>query len=845
MSQPASHPSCLPINQVMDDFLAAYQTCAQVIVKAEPGAGKSTLLPLKLMQAMSSTRSGKIIMMEPRRLAAKNIAYYLAHQLGEKVGQSVGYRIRGEAKSSASTKLEIVTEGIMTRMIQADPELNGIDGVIFDEFHERSIHADTALAFCLESQQVLREDLKLVVMSATLEQEALCQLLPDASYIESHGRSYPVTCHYAPLMANQNLTSALVKQIELQLMQQSGSILVFLPGVKEIRRLEQELLVAAFVDSDVQVCPLYGQLDLTAQQQALAPCGKGKRKVVLATNIAETSLTIDGITVVIDSGLERVAKFDARTGITRLEQSMIAQSSAQQRAGRAGRLSAGVCVRMYSQDKLAQQAKVPSAEILRSDLAGLKMELVQWGAQDASQLSWLDLPPASLLEQADQLLQQLGLLNEQGQVTAIGQQAQRLGLEPRFAAMLLRAQLLPEPLLPGLGESASQYLSTALALIPLLEQPDRQELDLALSLSLYQLGRYRQQKSHVKRSLQLASYVEGNFVLDNIELDAVGICLAMAFPDRIAQLRTQKNGQYLLANGHGAFISTQHKLASQDWIVAVDLVRQAASNSSQIFRAAALDIERLQQTLPHLFVQQDWVEWDDKQGTVVAEKRTQLGKIVLTRQLGLQPDKAQVQLALLDYIRRQGLAVLPWNEVSENLLTRIRNGIIWLPDEAWPDMSADTLLAQLEHWLAPYMLDITRVSQFKQIDLQQALLARLGWPLSQQLDEWLPIDYLLPTGSHKKIRYQEHAEPVLSVPMQEMFGQSDSPLIAKGNKRLVLELLSPAQRPLQITQDLAGFWQGSYQQVQKEMKGRYPKHIWPDDPANHVATNKTKRHFNS
>ena len=836
--------SQLPIISVLTDLLSGLRTHSQVILKAAPGAGKSTYLPKVLLQSGADEigLQGKIIMMEPRRLAARNIAHYLADQLGETVGQTVGFRVKGESKISANTRLEIVTEGVMTRMIQNDPELSGIGLVIFDEYHERSIHADTALAFCLEVQQALRDDLKLLLMSATLDHETLKGLLPQAAYIESDGRGFPIEYHYAPLTTNQYLVPRLTQLIPLWLAKESGSMLVFLPGVREIRQLAATLEELGLAKQGIDVCPLYGQLDIKAQQQAIAPNKTGGRKVVLATNIAETSLTIEGIRMVMDSGLEQVAKFDPKTGITRLEKAMIAQSSAQQRAGRAGRLEAGLCIRLYSQETLKQQPVVPQAEILRSDLTSLQMELLFWGANAADELSWLDLPPQSNFQQAKALLKSLGLLTPQGQLTAYGQHSQKLGVEPRFAAMLLRAK--------DLGDD---YYHTALATLAMLEEPEKNSQDISKDWYRWSSGGHHKAVVLVRRSQQIGRSCGVPFNIKQVNSQLIGSCVALAFPDRIAQSRVNGQGQFLLANGHGATLDERHGLANyflankphleHDLIVAIDLMRSSHSMSSQIFRAVRVEKQEIERIFTEQIESIDHVQWVEARGCVSAEKQRRLGMLVLEKQAITEIDPSLKQAAILDYIRRKGLSVLPWNQTSTNLLNRMRNGVEWMPEQEWPPMSDDILLAKLEQWLEPYMVGIDSVAKIKQIPLSQALLSYLGWPLNQEIDNWLPTHYRLPTGTNKAIRYQAGADPILSVRMQEVFGESDSPLIVQGRKKLVLELLSPAQRPLQITQDLAGFWQGAYKEVQKEMKGRYPKHVWPDDPANHVATTKTKRHF--
>ncbi|WP_218761560.1 ATP-dependent helicase HrpB [Vibrio parahaemolyticus] len=820
--------SQLPIEAVMPQLLTAVKHQHQVILKAAPGAGKSTYFPLQLIQNQVVT--GKVIMLEPRRLAARNIARYLAEQLGEQVGQRVGYRVRGETKVSASTQLEIVTEGVMTRMIQNDPELDGVDLLIFDEFHERSIHADTALALSLEVQEALRDDLKLVVMSATLDQEALQSLLPEACYIESEGRSFAVETRYAPLTANDHLPTVMAKNIESLMNKESGSLLAFLPGVAAIKQVQERL---SHLPDDVEVCPLYGQLSFTEQQKAISPAEKGKRKVVLATNIAETSLTIEGIRLVVDSGLERVARFDLKNGLTRLEQTRIAQSSAIQRAGRAGRIEEGICVRLYSESQLKQQLQVPQPEILHSDLASLVMELAFWGTTDIHELKWLDIPSAAALQQAKQLLFSLGLITEQGQLTAEGKQAHDLGVEPRAAAMLIKSQ-----------SHSDKMVNVALAAVALIEEPERNVTNIAHSLHRWLSGSHPKQSLLLKRAQSLAHKLDTTFSLREVDEDALPLVLSLAFPDRIAQQRANQFGRFALANGHGAECRPDDMLGGCEYLVAIDLMR-SHSNSSQIHLACELDVNILQTTFDSLFSTEEVVDWDEKKGRLVAEKQRKLGQLVIERVSLPNPGKEKMTQALLTYVRRQGLSSLNWTPAAESLLERIRCAVDWLPEQAWPMFDEASLLDSLDEWLEPYMTSVASVKDLSKINLVEALNARLGWPLNQHLDEWLPEHYQLPTGTKKRIRYQHGHEPVLSVRMQEVFGESTSPTVAIGRKRLVLELLSPAQRPLQVTSDLAAFWNGSYKDVQKEMKGRYPKHVWPDDPANHVATTKTKRQLNN
>lgn len=700
----------------------------------------------------------------------------------------------------------------------------------YSKISKRSIHADTALALSLEVQEALRDDLKLVVMSATLDQEALQSLLPEACYIESEGRSFAVETRYAPLTANDHLPTVMAKNIESLMNKESGSLLAFLPGVAAIKQVQERL---SHLPDDVEVCPLYGQLSFTEQQKAISPAEKGKRKVVLATNIAETSLTIEGIRLVVDSGLERVARFDLKNGLTRLEQTRIAQSSAIQRAGRAGRIEEGICVRLYSESQLKQQPQVPQPEILHSDLASLVMELAFWGTTDIHELKWLDIPSDAALRQAKQLLFSLGLITEQGQLTAEGKQAHDLGVEPRAAAMLIKSQ-----------SHSDKMVNVALAAVALIEEPERNVTNIAHSLHRWLSGSHPKKSLLLKRAQSLAHTLDTTFSLREVDEDALPLVLSLAFPDRIAQQRANQFGRFALANGHGAECRPDDMLGGCEYLVAIDLMR-SHSNSSQIHLACELDVNILQTTFDSLFSTEEVVDWDEKKGRLVAEKQRKLGQLVIERVSLPNPGKEKMTQALLTYVRRQGLSSLNWTPAAESLLERIRCAVDWLPEQAWPMFDEASLLDSLDEWLEPYMTSVASVKELSKINLVEALNARLGWPLNQHLDEWLPEHYQLPTGTKKRIRYQHGHEPVLSVRMQEVFGESTSPTVAIGRKRLVLELLSPAQRPLQVTSDLAAFWNGSYKDVQKEMKGRYPKHVWPDDPANHVATTKTKRQLNN
>ncbi|MCE0493349.1 ATP-dependent helicase HrpB [Vibrio salinus] len=818
--------SQLPIVSVIPQLLQHISDgCTQIILKAAPGAGKSTYFPLTLLKEESV--SGRILLLEPRRLAVRNIAHYIAGQLGEKVGQSVGYRIRGETCVSDDTRLEIVTEGILTRMIQSDPELDGISMILFDEFHERSLHADTSLAFALEVQGSLRDDLQLVVMSATLDETSLTELLPQAMYVESEGRSFPVECHYAPARINERFESVVVRQILKSVKEETGSILVFLPGISVIKRVAG-LMVD--LDENTDVFLLHGQLDFRIQQQALVPSEPGRRKIVLTTNIAETSLTIEGVRIVIDAGLEKIPVFDVKTGITRLEQQRISRSSAVQRAGRAGRLEPGVCIRLYSESQYDQLQAVPEPEIKRSDLTSLAFELAQWGVRNPEELQWLDIPPHRSIIQAYELLMTLGLVDERFQITGRGRRAYSLGTEPRLAAMFTYAQ-----------DFDDDWVSSACAAVSLVEEPVRNECNLLSSLHSWKSGYHTKRSLLNKRARHFSRLTGRSFLLDQVDEDKVASLLAIAYPDRVGFVR-DKPTQYVLSNGHGAEINAEDIFSRY---IVVPLLTRHHSMDSRVDLAVNLNIKYLMEHLSFLVDNVEWVDWDDRQGKLVAEQRVCLGQLILDRKPLPTPDKQKMTEALLNYVRRTGLSILNWSNNDRMFIERVLCASLWLPDFSWPAMDDTSLMERLDEWLVPFMAGITSLKKLKTLSLAEALKSYVGWELCQILDKELPTLYELPTGSRKPIQYLKNHEPVLSVRIQEVFGMAHSPLIAMGTKALVFELLSPAQRPIQITQDLQAFWQGSYKEVQKEMKGRYPKHPWPDDPENHIATTKTKRQLNS
>ncbi|MDO6763609.1 ATP-dependent helicase HrpB [Agarivorans sp. 1_MG-2023] len=819
--------SALPVAQIFPALLEHLAAQQHFIVCAPPGAGKSTALPLMLLK--QAKLDGKIIMLEPRRLAARNIAQYLASQLGEKVGERVGYQMRGENRQSANTQLLVVTEGVLTRLVQADPELAGVGLIIFDEFHERSIHADLGLALSLEVQQAFNPELKLMLMSATLESDALQQLLPGALLLESEGRSFPISYSYHPIDRDWQWSERVAKVTQQALAEQTGNVLVFLPGNAEIRQVAQQLDTQ--LNAEVELHSLYGKLSLAEQQAAIQPPAAGKRKVVLATNIAETSLTIDGISCVVDSGLERQASYHATSGTTRLQTKMICKASAIQRAGRAGRLQAGHCYRLFSEEQLNHRPFANSPEICRSELSRLVVELQQWGAS-ANELQWLDQPPTAHLAQAEQLLSQLALL-EDGRLTARAEGLASSGLGPRSVAMLDQAQQWQNNL------SQKGLLWRACELAALLDinaplngvEPNQAILQLQGAAK----QQYKQQLTSLSQRLKLNSQAAVESYWD-------GLLLAQAFPDRIA-LKRQANS-YTASAGFGLELQQdQQALAKYSAMVVVDLYWPEGRNQGRVALACELDIERLRQFQPERFSQQLHCLWSESAKRVVAEQQQRLGSLVLSSQPANQLEPELVIQAWLEQINRKGFSWLPLGDKAQAWLEKVRCAELWFGDLKLLDFSDQALVDSAEQWLNMHLQSCRSWQQLKSIDWLAALKSRLDWQQQQQIEQLVPSHYLAPSGNRAAIRYQLGQAPVVAIKLQEMFGQPQSPQL--GNKiAITLELLSPGGKPLQLTQDLASFWQSAYVEVKKEMKGRYPKHPWPDDPVSAQATHKTKRQLN-
>lgn len=825
----------LPIDEALPALRQALQSRDEAVLEAPPGAGKTTRVPLALL-GESWLAGQKILMLEPRRLAARAAAERLASELGEKVGETVGYRIRLESKVGPRTRVEVVTEGILARRLQDDPALEGVGLVIFDEFHERSLDADLALALTLNARLLLRDEpLKLLLMSATLEGARLSALLDDAPVVRSEGRMYPVTQQWGrPFQVGERIEPRVVQTIFQALDEESGSMLVFLPGQAEIRRVNDMLAEQLTDRGEVMLCPLHGELELMAQRAAIEPAPAGKRKVVLATNIAETSLTIEGVRVVVDAGLARVPRFDPGSGMTRLETRRISRASATQRAGRAGRLEAGTCYRLWSEDQHAQLAAYGDAEILQADLAGVALQLARWGVEP-DELAWLDVPPAAAYRQAQDLLERLGALGRSArggwQLTAHGQAMAELPAHPRIAHLLLRGQAL------GLAPLAAD-LAALLVERDIQRGGERGGADISTRLGLLDgsAGRH----AGAQRVRQLARQFRGLLrgpsapaPLDATDHRWHGALLAFAYPDRIARQRRDGGGEYRLANGRAAVFSEPDALMKEPWLVIAELGSRQGQREERIYRAAALDPALFEQVLAEQVSQRDELEWDEREGVLRAERQRRVGELILSREpLPGLDDEARGR-ALLGLVRRKGLELLPWTPELRQWQARI--GLLRQLDlrtgesSEWPDVSDAALLERLEDWLLPYLGKVSRLAHFAGLDLQGMLATLLPWPLPQRLDELAPVAIAVPSGSRVRLDYNG-SPPVLAVRLQELFGLADTPRIAGGRQVVKLHLLSPARRPVQVTQDLASFWANTYIEVKKDLKGRYPKHYWPDDP---------------
>ncbi|MGB1197596.1 MAG: ATP-dependent helicase HrpB [Thalassotalea sp.] len=834
-------PTALPIDAIRGQFLASLKLTNTMLLSAPPGAGKSTRVPLWLLNL---GLTGTIYLVQPRRLAAKSIAQYLAQALGEKVGQRVGYRLRDDTCVSHNTQLEVITEGVLIQIIQNDPEMLTTAMVVMDEFHERSLQTDTAFALLRDVQSGLNEELKLLLMSATLASDKLLAHLPNAKHLSCEGRSHPITFDYKPVKSINNWRQHTVNVIEQALKQFQDAILVFLPGSGDIhfvmRQLEPRL------DEYTELCPLYGSLPLAAQQKAIQPSTHGKRKVVLATNIAETSLTIEGISLVIDSGLEKVACFDDNTLTNHLLLRTIAKDSAIQRAGRAGRLAKGHCIRLYSEEDFSRRPQESALAIQQADILPLLIEAARWGVKSLEQLDLLDFPNKRSVEKGWQLLIDLMLLDPQQRLTAHGEKVSQLSCHPRYAHMALMAVDLEHQ------HSCKGLTYLACMLAALLEQRDILPANYSRSCDItYRVQLLLKEKSNPRfKSLwsqinRLAKAVNAEKAAE-LPLNYCGALLAIAYPERVAKKRHQE-GEFIAVYGKGITIDEQDTLAAQSFIVAAEVAKH--SKGLQVRLAAGVDINQLLAWSLVAPSERRYTVYDEKKQTIVTSEQVHIGALVLKETQCSQPlAAADVQAIWLEQLDKQGIKWLKWSAKDLQLLSRWR----WLnkvnPQLNLPDVSDQALLAQVSLWFTPFIDGILTKAKLNTLNLSQQLLSMLDYQQHQQFNELAPTSYISPTNRHCVIYYSVEKPPSVSLPMQELYGLTQGPTIGSTNQSssvaLVLELLSPAQRPIQITQDLAGFWQSSYKEVQKEMKAKYPKHFWPDDPANALPTNKTKKHMN-
>jgi ATP-dependent helicase HrpB len=761
-------------------------------------------------------------MLEPRRLAAVNAAGYMARQMGEEMGNTVGYTIRYERRVSAATRIEVVTEGVLTRRLQSDPELSGVGLVIFDEFHERNLHSDLALALCRDAQLGLRPDLKLLIMSATLETDTLSRRLDNAQVISSAGRMFPVeTTYLANDATPRSILPVVTATVGQALGETEGDVLVFLPGAYEIRRTVESLQK---IHPTLDICPLYGGLSLADQRRAIEP-GR-RRKVVVATNVAETSLTIEGVRSVVDCGLEKRPRFDAARGLTMLETVRISQASAKQREGRAGRLGPGRCYRLWSEG--VQGSLLPQAppEITQADLAPLALDLAHWGVADVASLVWVDPPPVGHLAAARRLLRQLGAMDADNRLTSVGEQMAGIPAHPRLGRLLVQAQAdecleLGADLTALLGEGLSG--SKIADLLDSLQQIGKKN---RLTPNISRAARFWRQRMKCRNTPAI------------VDAAQVAGLLAVAYPDRIARLREGKDLQYLLANGMAATLAADSPLRGAEYLVVVDLHARSRSEI-RISLAARYSRDEFEQTFGRAAGWRRQVEWDSVNKRVSAQEVRVFGALVLQfRPVKAQPEDARS--ALLSWIEKKGLDVLPWRKEEQQLRDRLRFVSKLHADQGWPDFADAGLLKNLVEWLGPYLDDVRSVERLRRVDLKQALLSRLDWAMKKDLDKLAPERIKVPGGSNVRIDYSG-GQPVLAVKLQELFGLADSPRIAAGKVPVLIHLLSPAGRPLQVTADLKSFWENVYPEVKKEMKGRYPRHPWPDDPWSAEPTKRTNR----
>ncbi|MDN4163921.1 ATP-dependent helicase HrpB [Cytophagales bacterium LB-30] len=805
----------LPVEEIVPELHQHLAQSNTLLLGAPPGAGKSTFLPLELLKS-PWLEGKKIIMLEPRRLAARSVAMRMADMLGESIGETVGYTIRFERVIGPKTRIEVVTEGILTRMLHSDNSLEEAGLVIFDEFHERSIHADVALALAREAQQVLRPDLRILLMSATLNMPELAQLL-QAPVLQSEGKQYPVEVKYLGESDASLISELTARAIVKASKEQGGDILAFLPGQGEILRCEEMLKKEL---RDFSIHPLFGQLPQAKQYAAIMPNRSGKRKVVLATSIAETSLTIEGITVVVDSGLGRTQRFDPKSGLSRLETIQISKDSADQRAGRAGRLSPGTCYRLWSKATHERLAENRIPEIMEADLCSLMLDLAQWGISDIRQLTWLNTPPAHAVKQASETIQELGAL-ENGKITPHGKELHELPCHPRIAHMLLMAE-------------KEGMLGLACDIAALLEERDplNAESGIDINTRIEMLRRVRRDNSQHRNFWRIDKVAASYRKMFQAEVEneaydpyQTGILLAYAFPERIAFARPGNNAQFQLANGKYAFASHKDDLAHEPWLAIAHL--DARDGLGKIFMAAPLN----PRDLAPLVKEKEVLTWDTRKGGVVATRDLRIGSIVLQSKPLAQVDQSKLIEAICEAIKKEGERLLPWTEEVTQWQNRVMSLRKWRPQEAWPEVSTVHLLQTNAEWLSPYLTQVKKPEDLQKIDLQEVLQSHLSYELQQELLRLAPTHLEVPSGSKIPLIYQpDGSAPVLAVRLQELFGLAESPSVNEGKIKVLLHLLSPGYKPVQVTSDLKSFWNNTYFEVKKDLKRRYPKHSWPEDP---------------
>ncbi len=823
-----------PVLEILSELKQKLADNRIVILQAPPGAGKSTVLPLHLTEC-PWLKGEKIIMLEPRRLAARSVAMRLASLRNEEAGKSVGYRVRFESRISDQTKIEVVTEGILTRMIQHDNALEGVGLVIFDEFHERSLQADLALALCLQVQQVLRDDLRILIMSATLDGEKLSSLL-NAPVVTSLGRQFPVTTKYIVPEANTPIPVKMAKAIRKAFYDHPGDILAFFPGAGEIQRtadlLEQENL-------PVSLHPLFGDLSFQKQQQAITPHPQGLRKIVLATSIAETSLTIEGITVVVDSGYSRVPRFDPRSGLTRLETIPVTKDSADQRAGRAGRLGPGICYRLWSEGSHANLLANRTPEVLEADLAPLVLEISQWGVKDIASLSWVTMPPVGAISQAKELLHDLQAL-EDGSITERGKRMLKFPTHPRIAHMLLEAQ----------EETSKVFKTASLAadLAALLEErdplPKESGADLSLRIEVLRRWRSGERVSVDRNSLERIDKLAASWrsllkaQVDNAAVSdkEVGKLIMAAYPERIARQVDKHSERYKLVNGRMVKLPPHDPLTREPWLAIAQL--DGGGGEGKIFQAAPLS----EDDLVAKAVEQTRIDWDEERGMVVGYQEKRVGSLLLrAKAIHVLPTEEKVQV-LCKVIKDQGLRILDWEETLKPWQARLMSLKAWRKDEDWPDVSDEHLLNTAEEWLAPFLTNVSKRTELQRLNAAEIMSTILPYGLNGKIDTLAPKHLQVPSGSFIQVNYfQDGQSPFMEVRLQEVFGLGDTPTVNDGHTKIILHLLSPGYKPVQVTQDLKSFWTNTYAEVRKELRSRYPKHSWPDDPWTAQAVRGAKR----